>query len=190
MDSEDTMVGRLYVLDKNGNPAQAKSIEQWAKWFHTCDRCVAKDEIGNVCVSTVFLGINHSLLQNEAPLLYETMIFNGEHDGYQMRYSTHEDALAGHKIALDLAKNKVRASSILSAITNTYARYGDDEYSRIKANAFLSHCSDEPNLSPDQLIDRGVIKRAAFSMLDNDSEEFFWKNLDGKAEGQGQGGRE
>jgi hypothetical protein len=47
-------------------------------------------------VSTVYLGVDHSF-GNGPPLLYETMVFGcGKHDKYQRRYSTQEEALAGH----------------------------------------------------------------------------------------------
>lgn len=68
-------------------------------------RVVASDKFeykgGVVHVSTVFiLGINHAL-GNGDPLLFETMIFDGPMDGYQVRYSTWEQAELGHKKALE-----------------------------------------------------------------------------------------
>lgn len=59
---------------------------------------------GDVTVSTVFLGLDHGY--NGQVLLFETMIFGGEHDGYQERYTTWEEAVSGHKIACDMV-NKV-----------------------------------------------------------------------------------
>jgi DNA-binding LacI/PurR family transcriptional regulator len=34
------------------------------------------------------------------------MIFGGEHDQYQERYTSYEDALEGHKIALNLVNKQ------------------------------------------------------------------------------------
>jgi hypothetical protein len=34
------------------------------------------------------------------------MIFGGEHDEYQARYTTYEDALEGHQEALNLVNNQ------------------------------------------------------------------------------------
>jgi len=34
------------------------------------------------------------------------MIFGGEHDQYQERYTSYEDALKGHQTALNLVNNK------------------------------------------------------------------------------------
>jgi hypothetical protein len=47
-------------------------------------------------VSTVFLGLDHQW-GDGPPLVFETMIFGGEHDQYQERYSTWDEAEAGHK---------------------------------------------------------------------------------------------
>jgi hypothetical protein len=45
----------------------------------------------------VFLGIDHQLSPSGPPLLFETMVFGGEHDSYQERYSTRKQAVQGHK---------------------------------------------------------------------------------------------
>ena len=71
--------------------------------LETADCHVAKDVIGKVRVSTVFLGLDHNL-DGGKPILFETMIFGGRHDGYQERYSTWEEAEKGHKKALRIVK--------------------------------------------------------------------------------------
>lgn len=55
----------------------------------------------DVRVSTIFLGTNHAFFGG-TPILFETMIFGGEHDEYQERYATWEEAEAGHQRAIDL----------------------------------------------------------------------------------------
>ncbi len=93
-----------YILNDAGEPEEASSLLAWAKWFETADRIVASDIIGgDVHVSTVFLGLDHNFGSAGAPLLYETMIFGGEHDGYEDRYSSRVAALAGHADALKMA---------------------------------------------------------------------------------------
>jgi hypothetical protein len=74
---------------------------EWARWFETHSRHVANDLIGGIRVSTVFLGLNHAF-RSTRPLWFETMIFGGEHDGYQDRYETWEQAEAGHNKALEM----------------------------------------------------------------------------------------
>lgn len=102
------MTGK-YILDKNGNPQPCEDIYEWGEWYEksTKQRKVARDKVGKVTVSTVFIGIDHNFGEGP-PLLFETMIFNdgGEHDQYQERYSTRQEALAGHIKALRLLEAK------------------------------------------------------------------------------------
>ena len=62
---------------------------------------VGRDEIGDILVSTIWLGMNHQWGAGP-PLIFETMIFGGEHDQWQERYSTRAEAEAGHAAALAL----------------------------------------------------------------------------------------
>lgn len=61
-----------------------------------------RTSIGNIDVSTVFLGLDHGWSNVEKPILFETMVFThdgcgSEFAGYQERYSTYEEAKAGHE---------------------------------------------------------------------------------------------
>lgn len=94
-----------YILDENNNPIPEPDLMKWGKWLQTAKRHVADDEANDVRVSTVFLGLDHSFGQGP-PILYETMIFGGEHDGYQDRYATRAEAIEGHKKALKLIETK------------------------------------------------------------------------------------
>ena len=80
-----------------------EDVRTWAKWFETANRHVAKNQIGAVRVSTVFLGLDHSFDEGP-PLLFETMIFGGTHDEEQWRYATWDEAVAGHRKAVALVK--------------------------------------------------------------------------------------
>ena len=93
---------RWYILDNNNNPV-AKPVLEAAQWLddNPSRKTVKRDEIGDILVSTVFLGLDHSF-NGGTPVLWETMIFGGEHDQYQERYTSHKDALEGHKKALTL----------------------------------------------------------------------------------------
>ena len=119
-----------YRLDKQGNPVPEFDLLTWAKWMeHSWPaRCV--DQVvfragtpGAIKVSTVFLGTVHPNprnLQDDTPMLYETMVFTeepilarllelAETDDrsiiaqafggidIQKRYATKEQAKAGHK---------------------------------------------------------------------------------------------
>lgn len=90
-----------YIL--NGKtPVIENDLMRWAHWFEKADRTVKVTRLpGDVKVSTVFLGMDHGFL-NDKPMLFETMIFGGEHDEYQERYATWEEAENGHDEAVQL----------------------------------------------------------------------------------------
>ena len=84
-----------------GQPiTQAEGLELFGAFNNA--RVVASDKRDDVHVSTVHLVIDHSF-GDGPPLIFETMIFGGEHDQYQERYSTREQAEEGHRRALTLA---------------------------------------------------------------------------------------
>lgn len=90
-----------YIL--NGKiPQEETDLITWAKWMEKADKRVNLTILPNGDqISTVFLGIDHNYFGGP-PLLFETMIFGGEHDGYQERYSTLEQAEEGHQRAIEL----------------------------------------------------------------------------------------
>lgn len=93
-----------YVLNADGSTRVEPDLLKWAKWFEHAERQIARDILpGDVLVSTVFLGIDHSFFGN-IPLLFETMVFGGKYDQFQERYATREEALAGHAKVLEVAK--------------------------------------------------------------------------------------
>jgi hypothetical protein len=104
-----TMTRDYYILDENGEVKITHEISEWGRFTEVRDiRQIAFDETaGGDQVSTVFLGLDHNFDDQGPPILFETMIFSGEHDGYQERYATREEALIGHARALDLATKNV-----------------------------------------------------------------------------------
>ena len=83
-----------YILE--GHKVVETDLITWAKWLEGAERHVAKENVGDVRVSTVFLGTNHSFGYGPL-LLFETMVFGGSLDQEQDRYTTWEEAEAGHK---------------------------------------------------------------------------------------------
>ena len=93
-------MSKHYILE--GKKHKPVDLMAWARWFENAERHIGSTTKGDVHVSTVFLGVDHSF-GDGAPLLYETMIFGGEHDQYQDRCSTYEQAEEMHKKACALA---------------------------------------------------------------------------------------
>lgn len=95
---------RRYYYILEGRTPKEVGFWEYAIWHekNQLQRVVAKTELPDgVRVSTVFLGINHAFHGDE-PVLFETMIFGGEHDSHTERYCTWEEAEAGHNKAIDL----------------------------------------------------------------------------------------
>jgi hypothetical protein len=113
-----------YILDEQGNPVPEPDLIKWARWFHDSieQRRVGSTELGDIHISTVFLGSVHisKELDNDNEMLYETMVFGTDADiarlielsetddrsifttffgGFdiQKRYETREQALQGHR---------------------------------------------------------------------------------------------
>jgi hypothetical protein len=99
------MSGR-YVLNAVGEPVVEPDLFAWARWFERGDevRRVAETVVGNARVSTVFLGLDHNFSRSGPPLLFETMVFGGDHDEYCDRYATRAEAEAGHAAAVEMVK--------------------------------------------------------------------------------------
>jgi hypothetical protein len=85
-----------YMLDGH-TPVPAEDVGTWATWFETAKRHVADDTLGDVRVSTVFLGFDLSFGAAGPPVLFETMVFGGALDGKCERYSTWDEAEVGHE---------------------------------------------------------------------------------------------
>lgn len=101
----------MRYYDRQGNPID---MMQWAALssgnFETARR-VAKTELGGdddhwAGVSTVWLGIDHNFWGDGPPLIFETMVFGGgEWDQYWQRYSTEDEAMAGHAAIVEQLTN-------------------------------------------------------------------------------------
>lgn len=95
------------TYDRDGHPMPddwfdaTKHPRGKAKW--ATEQRVGRTVVGGATVSTVWLfGIDHGW-GDGPPIIFETMVFNGDENGeYPMRrYSTEEDAMRGHLEAVD-----------------------------------------------------------------------------------------
>lgn len=101
----------FFILDDDHQPVQVE-LETWARWFDRVEnRLIAWTEIvSGVTVSTVFLGLDHNFGWAGPRVMFETMVFGGRADQYQRRYSTWDDAKAGHEAIV----RKLRAKQDLT----------------------------------------------------------------------------
>lgn len=96
-----------YIL-KGKQPIREFDLLKWAMWFETADRRVCETILGTlngeIRVSTVFLGLDHNFSGSGRPVLFETMIFGGQHNNEMVRTSTWAKAEAAHKYMIEVAK--------------------------------------------------------------------------------------
>lgn len=96
-----------YIL-KGTEPICEPDYSKWEEWFSTHNRVIKKTEVApGVEVSTVFLGKDHSFGE-EKPILFETIVFGGLRDEEQERYSTWNEAVAGHQMIVNSFAERCR----------------------------------------------------------------------------------
>jgi hypothetical protein len=101
----DGFNGRYILV--NGVPEPCEDLLTWGRWMESGVRTIERTQIGDVTVSTVFLGLDHRFGPSGPPILWETMIFGGSHDGYCERHTSGEDARLGHAIAVAVVQMEI-----------------------------------------------------------------------------------
>ena len=105
-----------YILDGHNHVAEPDPIK-WAAWYKTADRIVRKQSVtvkvaglpvGELRISTVFLGIDHAF-GDGPPMLFETMVFGGALDGEQDRCSTWDGAEKMHALMCERVARETEA---------------------------------------------------------------------------------
>jgi hypothetical protein len=92
------LIFQYILVDRRAVPCP--DMLTWGRWMENSfdERVVAKSDVREFHISTVFLGIDHNWLPGP-PVLFETMVFEGE-DGLgkdMYRYSTWDEAKRGHE---------------------------------------------------------------------------------------------
>jgi len=103
-----------YILDSDHRVKKATKLE-WVMFFGKLDRYLARTDFEcGVFVSTVFLGLDHRGLSKGPPLVFETMTFEMTMDGdeEQWRYSSWDDAMAGHAATVARVKKQLAKAGL------------------------------------------------------------------------------
>src|ERR1700761_3372970 len=99
---------KTYILE--GHEAVLEpDMMKWSLAFSTRNRVVKKEDGDAVQVSTVFIGLDHQFDEDGPPLIFETMVFGGPLNESQRRYSTWEEAEAGHREMVEEVRKYHRA---------------------------------------------------------------------------------
>lgn len=106
-------MSKYYILiDKEIHEA---SLMEWAEWMENSKEAIVSKsqmvvsmrgkKLGNINVSTVFLGLDYSFNSDSEPVLFETMVFGGEMDQEMDRCCTYEGAIKMHELMCEKVKN-------------------------------------------------------------------------------------
>jgi hypothetical protein len=105
--------------DRAGAPI---SMDEWVRLLGNPEyKRVAEDTVGDVWVSTIWLGLNHNWYPSGVPLLFETMLWRGtEIVRDPTRYHSEEAALAGHRAIVNELRQRERENERRERMTNRY----------------------------------------------------------------------
>lgn len=101
-----------YILDGH-TPVKEPDMLKWGEWMQKNDRHVRKTtgtvklhskKMGEVTISTVFLGLDHNFSGSGDPILFETMVFSGLLNGQMDRCSSWEAAEKMHELMCQRVK--------------------------------------------------------------------------------------
>jgi hypothetical protein len=94
--------------DRDGEPIH--DVLEWARLFENDEyRRIALTNLpSGIEVSTVWLGINHRFVGDGPPLIFETMVFGGEHNEEMWRYATENEARQGHEWVVKMLQDEMR----------------------------------------------------------------------------------
>lgn len=107
------MTIRWYILDGH-EPKATASFDEYVAWsaqhhpVRVGDDHFGHAAIGVVHVSTVFLGLDHRHFGDGPPILFESMIFGGDHDQEQRRCCTWDEAEKMHAEMVALAVSQFK----------------------------------------------------------------------------------
>ena len=85
-----------YVLDGKIPRKTQDTWEAMAFYLDRYKRCIVSETVGECIVSTVFLALDAGI-DDDKPILFETMVLGGPLHYVMKRYCTYDEAEAGHK---------------------------------------------------------------------------------------------
>jgi hypothetical protein len=96
---EDNVNLKYKLIDDQVVPCD--DLLEWARWYEDPkNRIIIKTKHGSTEISTIFLGIACGIDDMGRPILFETLILDGENIEYCAQYSTVRQARLGHWLAL------------------------------------------------------------------------------------------
>lgn len=98
-----------FILDENNNPINTESIVSWSCWMLTFNRFIKTTILGDVKISTEYLGIGIDYKLIPAPLLWKTTIHSKKNGQIWERLNaSHKFALHSHRHAIKVVIKELR----------------------------------------------------------------------------------
>ncbi len=95
-----------YVLDGH-RPVPCPDLMTWGRWYEASfedgSHWLARDQINEVVVSTIFVALDMKRPASPDPVLFETLVLAPDSvgpDEFRFRYRTWDAAVTGHKLIL------------------------------------------------------------------------------------------
>jgi hypothetical protein len=100
------MTIQRFILNSDGSVSEEPDLLRWMEFLDQNNPLLAHDRLpGAVHVSTVFCGVNRNYASGP-PILFQSTILGGPHNGYLERYSSKAEAMSGHERAVRIAQGK------------------------------------------------------------------------------------
>jgi len=99
---------RYFILDEDKNLVECDVLD-WAEWSRDiANRRVGITKVGDLLISTVFLGMAHTIYPNNREGdFFETMVFRNEKEIICYRYDTYNEARRGHRKWIRKLRSKI-----------------------------------------------------------------------------------
>lgn len=98
-----------YILNEENIPVPTENALTWSKWCGGKDRDVKREWVGQNMVFTQFTGLNHRIIGEGEPLVFETDVWGVNDERFNVRRcSTWEEASKQHDEVVNELKQQMK----------------------------------------------------------------------------------
>lgn len=92
-----------YWVIRDGKPVNV----DFPTWLREADsgKMIASTELNGATINTFFVGIEHHVMSQQEPRIYETIVRGGYLDGFNIRSTTQHIAEQNHEMMVDRVRN-------------------------------------------------------------------------------------
>ncbi len=95
----------MYLLDDNGDPVPTLDIVEFARFMGDLEkRCLARSQVVNLVVWTIFIGFGYEPMDDTPPVFWETLVEEDGHWRSYRRWLSRDEANQGHDHLVDVLR--------------------------------------------------------------------------------------